>query len=870
MLGRDTDPQTLNNYISGGVGGPGGEGHEQGTGGHGGSGQGPTVHFHYDIRTEHFTVNNLHARGGQNIYVLHGLGGAGKTEIVLKFINELSSRFSDIFFIDTSTIATIDTGLKNIAVAKNSGNSQQDGLLWLTSKVEEWLLVFDNADDPKISLNDFIPQCNHGNIIITSRNPGLCVYAGSHSLVSDMEAEDAVALLLKSAAQEATIVTEQVAIEIVKALHYLPLAIVQAGAFISKSQDLNGYLALYTNNQAQLLSEKPVQSHDRYARTVYTTWQMSFDQLKPLAAMLLQHCSFLHCNGISEKIFSYASKYRFQSSGPSKGELQAPLEFLSHFLGPTGEWDSLQFFHVINEILAYSLISFDAEKKLFSIHPLVHAWSRATVRNPERYMSTMGSILGMAISEHPERDIQLASLVLCPHVELAVQMNAEVAPVFSYQYALIFREGGKYKQTEKLLEEVLKKQKQLLGYDHPDTLLTMGHLARTYLDLGELQKAKELSVIVLEKQKQLLGDYHPHTLSTMGNLANTYSKLGEDAKAEELKVMVLVKQKHLLGDNHPHTLRTMGNLAETYSHIGEYQKAEELQVIVLEKQKQLLGDYHPDILHAMGHLANTYSNLGEDRKAEELEVIVLEKRKQVLGDNHPDTLRAMSSLASTYADLGEDQKAKELGVVVLQKQKQLLGDNHPGTLITMGDLANTYSNLGEDQKAEELKVIVLEKRKQVLGAYHPDTLRSMGSLASTYSHLGENQKAKELKLIVLENQKQTPCVPWVVWPAYTHLGEDQKARGLHVIVLEKQKQLLGDNHPDTLNVMGSLARTYFKLGESQKAKELHIIVLEKQKQVLGDNHPDTLQTKNNLAMIYSVLGEHQKAEELQVAVLEKR
>jgi hypothetical protein len=128
----------------------------------------------------------------------------------------LCSSFSDILFIDTSTIATIDTGLKNIAVAKNSGNSQQDGLLWLTSKVEEWLLVFDNADDPNISLNDFIPQCNHGNIIITSRNPGLCVYAGSHSLVSDMEAEDAVALLLKSAAQEATIVTEQVAIEIVK------------------------------------------------------------------------------------------------------------------------------------------------------------------------------------------------------------------------------------------------------------------------------------------------------------------------------------------------------------------------------------------------------------------------------------------------------------------------------------------------------------------------------------------------------------------------------------------------------------------------------------------------------------------------------
>ncbi|KAJ7700621.1 hypothetical protein B0H16DRAFT_1642152, partial [Mycena metata] len=119
-----------------------------------------------------------------------------------------------------------------------------------------------------------------------------------------MEEEDAVALLLKSALQKATFCTEQIAAEIVKALHHLPLAIVQAGAFISKSRNLDGYLALYTKNQARLLGEKPAQSHDRYARTVYTTWQMSFDRLTSPAAMFLQHCSFLHYNGISEEIFS--------------------------------------------------------------------------------------------------------------------------------------------------------------------------------------------------------------------------------------------------------------------------------------------------------------------------------------------------------------------------------------------------------------------------------------------------------------------------------------------------------------------------------------------------------------------------------------
>ncbi|KAF7347055.1 Nephrocystin-3 [Mycena venus] len=255
MHSRD-DSQPL--YITGGQGGPGGQGHLHGTGGPGGDGLGPTVH----ITAQQLITHNLNATlasqqglqlsniqasqmvnqcpppsrifqgrrnildkmhdfftdgpRGQHIYVLHGLGGAGKTQIALKFINESSSCFSEIFFIDTSTIATIETGLKNIAVAKKFGDSPQDGLLWLTSKAEEWLLVFDNADDPSIDLNDFIPQCTYGNIIITSRNPGLCVYAGSHSAVSDIEEEDAVTLLLKSAAQKATIGTEKIATEIIK------------------------------------------------------------------------------------------------------------------------------------------------------------------------------------------------------------------------------------------------------------------------------------------------------------------------------------------------------------------------------------------------------------------------------------------------------------------------------------------------------------------------------------------------------------------------------------------------------------------------------------------------------------------------------
>ncbi|KAJ7246192.1 hypothetical protein C8J57DRAFT_986346, partial [Mycena rebaudengoi] len=206
------------------------------------------------------------------------------------------------FLVDTSTTETIDIGLKNIATAKKIGDSSQEALQWLATKPEEWLLFFDNADDPKINLNKFFPKCIHGNIIITSRNPNLRVY-GAYSQVSDMEESDAVALLLKSAAQETSLANKLLASEIAKELSYLPLAIVQAGAFITESGALDTYLKLYVENRAQLLSERPAQAHDDYEWTVYTTWQMSFDKLSLLAATLLQLCSFLHRDGISEEIF---------------------------------------------------------------------------------------------------------------------------------------------------------------------------------------------------------------------------------------------------------------------------------------------------------------------------------------------------------------------------------------------------------------------------------------------------------------------------------------------------------------------------------------------------------------------------------------
>ncbi|KAJ7711427.1 hypothetical protein B0H16DRAFT_599700 [Mycena metata] len=728
----------------------------------------------------------------QHIYVLHGLGGVGKTQIALKFIEQ--SSFSDIFLIDTSKVETIETGLKSIAVSKGVGDSAQEALMWLQSHHNKWLLFFDNADDSKINLNEFLPKCSHGNIIITSRNPEMRSY-GAHTFVSDMEESDATTLLLQRANKESSEENLKLAAEIVKELYYLPLAIVQAGAFISKSEDLKGYLDLYLNNRARLLNEKAAQSHDDYGQTVFTTWQISFDQLSHLAATLLQLCSFLHHTGISEDMFSAASKYDFPSWSPPREELQKPLEFLSHFVEPAGNWNALKFLDVITEIKAYSLISFDAKTKLFSIHPLVHAWSRSTLSDEIPLQSCMRSILGMCITQIPENEIQLSSVQLIPHIILLKGANPDGVADFRRVFWEIYYNAGRFKDAHDIAEQVLEKSQFLLGEDHIDTLSAMGNFAAICSRLGELRKAEELEVLVLEKRTKILGEDHPDTLLAMNNLALTCSGLGEFQKAEKLEVLALEKQRKLQGEEHPSTLLAMNNLASTYLDLGEFQKAEELEVLVLEKDRKLLGDEHPSTLLSMGNLAQIYSNLGEFQKAEKLQVQVLEKRTKLLGKDHPGTLSAMSKIASTYSQLGDFQKAKELEVLVLGKHTKVLGEDHPDTLWAMGNLASTYSELGEFRKAEELKVLVLEKRRKLLGVDHPHTLTVMANLAVTY---------------------------------YAS-GDFNKALSLEVEVLQKRRQILGDKHPHTILAMENLATTYQKLGKQKGMEQLQQLIEDTKK-----------------------------------------
>jgi len=175
-------------------------------------------------------------RDRRNIIVLYGTGGMGKTQLALKYIYQQYRNYSSVFFVNTASVQTTILGFTQIMqqLVQRHGQISDDyvqigrllgmagkldpaGSFTLTSEPEEqhvvravqqwfsapgntnWLLVFDNLDDPDlVDIEKYVPSCNHGTVIITSRRRD-CVRQGRRGLeVQQMHYMESIQLLLSA------------------------------------------------------------------------------------------------------------------------------------------------------------------------------------------------------------------------------------------------------------------------------------------------------------------------------------------------------------------------------------------------------------------------------------------------------------------------------------------------------------------------------------------------------------------------------------------------------------------------------------------------------------------------------------------------
>ena len=646
-------------------------------------------------------------------------------------------RFSHIFWIDASSIDTIMLslrGLLNSSASSASNETSQSALQWMAQLPGEWIIVFDNADGAPEVVEKFIPPGHMGNVLVTSRNRSMgSLTRFENSLeIDNMEKKEAISLLLKASGyKKADTSPLEMAQKIVTELCCLPLAIAQAGASIEAGLcSINDYLDLYIEKRKELLFHPFFRGVKEYKQTVYGTWELLFKEIESRAArdsdsddvqsaqiaiLILQIFAFMHYESIDESIFGHAAEelYMLHVSNQRSQLSQILASNADKRLfccNKSGKWDKWHFRGGIQTLQSFSLIKRSPSENIYSVHPLVHSWSRDRLFYSEQQKNfhRATTILSSSITFSSETQDYIIRRKLIPHIKACYQYATEIGIQKKYddtmysKFGLVFRENGDWTEAENVYSQMMKERIKMFGQEHPKTLNCMANLAFTYRNQGKWSEAEKLEIRVLDMNKKVLGQKHQNTLISMANLASIYKNQGRWNEAEQLQIQALDMIKSILGEEHPDTLVSMVNLALTYRNQGRWNKAEQLQTQVLDVMKRVHGQEHPNTLTTMANLASTYRNQGKWNEAEKLEIKVLDMKKRVLGQEHPDTLISMANLASTYKDEGRWNEAVQLQIQVLNISKKILGQEHPNTLINTANLAATYRNQGKWTKAEQL------------------------------------------------------------------------------------------------------------------------------------------------------------------------
>lgn len=780
---------------------------------------------------------------------LFGLGGVGyvgftscillysdeqhrKTQIALAFAYWIHDNLLDtsVFWVHASNADRFHQAFTSIAEecqvpGRDDPQSDVPMLVrrWLERKERgRWIMIVDNADDkdlffppksdpadtfagtgikPSNRLSDYLPDCMHGSILITTRNKktGVRFLQSKSSMieVDKMSESEAGQLLHKTlgdgiSAEEASCLSAR--------LEHLPLAIAQAAAFIQENSiSTEEYLRLLDNDNGLIdqLSE-PFETVGRDSDTpneVTATWVVSFNQIQRqdiLASEILSLISLLDRQAIPKKlIMSYCDERRRSVQEASKAEVTKALGTLKAFsLVAEAKDNTINMHRLVQLVTRKWLVMQDkfaefTERALETVSEAYPYGNHETRQTCVDYLPHAIAVLGNDETGLYSEKIERATLLIC------------MTGYFLY--------SGQWNEAERSAVQSVNIRQEILGEAHPDTLTSMANLASTYRKQGRWKEAEELEVRVMEMKKKVLGNEHPSTLTSIASLASIYRNQGRWKEAEELEVRVMETTKRVLGEKHPSTLSSIANLALTYGKQGRWKQAEELDIQVMETRKKVLGEEHPDMLTSMANLASTYRNQSRWKEAEELEVRVIETISRVLGKEHPSTLSSMANLASTYRNQGRWKEAEELDVQVMEMKKRVLGKEHPSTLTSMTNLALTYGKQGRWKEAKDLNVQVMEIRKRIFGEEHPSTLSNVANLALIYWNQGRWKEAEELE----------------------------------VRVIEARKRVLGEEHPDTLISMANLASIYWNQGRWKKMQDSEVKVMEMAKRVVEGEDSDT-------------------------------
>jgi len=513
---------------------------------------------------------NLFTEGHCPKFAIIGLGGVGKTQIALELAYRIREKYSDcsVFWVPATSTENLQQAYVEIG--------QQLRIIGLEEKKEDikklvqyhlsqesagqWLLILDNADDmdmwfKKSDINtnttrliDYLPRSSKGSIVFTTRSRKAAVKFANRNVIQVTEMdEDAATQVLRNSLINKEILNDHAVVQLLRQLTFLPLAIVQAAAYINENDiSLAEYLSLLDDreeNIVEVLSED-FEDEGRYhdiKNPIATTWLISFEQIRIRDSLAADYLSFMSC--INPKAIPLS--------------LLLPAQSRKKIIDAIGT------------LSAYSFITKRPDDQSLDIHRLVHLATRNWLREQNSLSEWIAKAIAQLADIFPKNNHKNRILwrTYLPHAQYIYasdlfQESFKGSLLLLQKFGLCLLSDGRWDEAEQPFMQVMEASARVLGQEHPSTLTSMANLASTYQNQGRWKEAEELEVQVMETRKRVLGQEHPDTLTIMNNLAFTWKLQCRDNEALALMEECFKLRKKKLGPDHHNTMSSLKALNE--------------------------------------------------------------------------------------------------------------------------------------------------------------------------------------------------------------------------------------------------------------------------------------------------------------------
>ncbi|RDW89523.1 hypothetical protein BP6252_01555 [Coleophoma cylindrospora] len=544
---------------------------------------------------------------------LCGLGGIGKTQIVVEFVYRFQKRFPEysIFWVQANDLTSFEASYRRIAsklqVAIDEENFDIKTKLNARLSREDagkWLMVVDNADDstldnhpaPGFVLSKHLPRSKFGGILFTTRDHSAATeYAKSNVVrVEKMGEQESIALLRKhlQVKQLSLLKDEAMVIKFLRLLCMLPLAIMQAANFFNQtlSMSIENYIEIFGRRKeeaVELLGEGKLDEDmdDPTKSAVATTWLISFERIEKSYHLAAEYLKFIAC---------------------IKDE-DIPEDLL-----PDTEWNALILKQkkAIGTLIGFGFLSPQPEGRLYNMHRLVHLVTQNWLESKSELSVWTDKAIGRLLNLIPDggHESREKWVVYLPHgiqigksLDISADENVRRARLL-HKIGRCQSSMGQYNASEISHKHALELRKKEFGEQNRATLVSMNEIGLALDNQGRYDEAEPMYRQTLQLSEKVLGKEHPSTLTSMNNLAALLRSQGRYDEAEpmyrqalQLSEKALQLSEKVLGKEHPDTLASMNNLAALFKS-------------QLQLREKVLGKEHPDTLTSMNNLAALFKS----------------------------------------------------------------------------------------------------------------------------------------------------------------------------------------------------------------------------------------------------------------------